>query len=76
MRSCCRRLLRETKRTGMVECPGCFQSPGVRRQWFIFAPGWAKKWGTYRVYHLGAFAGIHADYGDLRRLMAAKTVPA
>jgi hypothetical protein len=50
-------------RLGMGTCPDC------RRQWYHFAEGWAKRWGTSKVYHLAAYAGMHDFYGDLHRIM-------
>jgi hypothetical protein len=62
---CCKKYLREYKgRLGMGRCP-------CKRQWYHFAPGWAKKWGTDRVYHDAAYVGTWDKYGDLRRMMKA-----
>jgi hypothetical protein len=62
-RSCCKRYLRDYQgRLGMGECP-------CGRQWYHFAPGWAKKWGTEKVYHLGSYAGLDEAYGALRRIV-------
>lgn len=63
MKACCKKLLRGD-RTGMLFC-------GCGKQWFVFTPGWAKRWGTDRVYHDGEFVGTATFYGELRALVSA-----
>lgn len=62
MNPCCKKyLLGYTGRLGLGAC-------GCGAEWYHFTPGWAKKWGTDRVYHLGAFKGVHEGM-NLKEIM-------
>jgi hypothetical protein len=61
---CCMALLRGTPRNGMNICE-------CGRQWYVIKPGWAKKWGTDRVYHNGVYVGSPVGYGELPKLIRA-----
>jgi hypothetical protein len=64
-KACCRKYLKDyTGRLGMGAC-------ACGRQWYHFAPGWAKKWGTDRVYREGQFVGVASEYGAIRKMMKA-----
>jgi hypothetical protein len=63
MTSCCKKYLKEyTGRLGMGTCP-C----GI--QWYHFTPGWAKKWGTDKVFNKGKYMGLHDSYNALKEIM-------
>jgi hypothetical protein len=69
-KKCCADLLDSHPKLGMHFCQHQGRDGTIcGKQWYVFADGWAKKWGTDRVYHGSSYMGSPTGYGELAKLI-------